>query len=696
MKLAICYNLKKGKALKAHGNWHDADAEYEDRETIDALVNALEAYSGNPVVRLPCDRDLAKRLESENMDLVFNIAEGWGGRNREAYAPSLFEIYGIPYTGSDGLALSLTLDKALAKKVLQAEGLPTPEYFVVRDLPELEGRTLPFPLFVKPCHEGTSKGIRNFSKVNNRQELRRVVAWVLENYRQPALVERFINGPEWAVSILGNGPDCNILPLAEIRFTPENPFYSFECKTLVDEEVRCPGAADRTLRERMEQISLTAYRVFGCRDLARLDLRIDETGEPYIIEVNPLPGLSTKYSLFPIQAAAAGLEYKQMVRTIVETAMKRNDMKKEKPGLAASHGKNRNRLWKDQIKNRVRDVEALTEFLHLDRSSLEEFNKVQAKIPFAITPYLLSLADPKDPACPIRRQFLPSSRELEDPYGQSDPLLEQDHAIAPGLIQVYADRAAWTMTSFCPSLCRHCLRRDRFQSSQEEGLTMETIGAVLQAVSNNTNIRDILLTGGDPLTYEDDFLEDLLGKVRRIDHIQIIRLGTRVPTTLPQRITPNLLRMLGQFHPLWISTQFNHPREITEQSADACIRIADAGIPLLNQSVLLKGVNDAYPVMKELVEGLVRIRVRPYYLYQCQLIQGTAHFRTSVEEGMGLIKNLRGRTSGFAIPLFILDTPYGKVPLNPGYYKGRDNGSVMMASFDGRLWEEPNPVFPEQ
>ncbi|PJA75892.1 MAG: D-alanine--D-alanine ligase, partial [Nitrospirae bacterium CG_4_9_14_3_um_filter_53_35] len=237
MRIGFTYNLKKDKVRSdpngrdnpAEEDWDDSDAEYEDLETIDALAAALETCTEEPVVRLPCDHALPARLESEHLDFVFNIAEGWGGRNREAFAPSLFEIFGIPYTGSDGLTLSLTLNKVLTKKILMAEGIPTPEFFVVRDLGELRDIPLPFPLFVKPCHEGTSKGIRNFSLVRNPDELERAVSWVLINYHQPALVERFISGPEVAVGILGNGPDIKILPHAEIRFTEQNPFYSFEC-----------------------------------------------------------------------------------------------------------------------------------------------------------------------------------------------------------------------------------------------------------------------------------------------------------------------------------------------------------------------------------------------------------------------------------------------------------------------------------
>jgi lysine 2,3-aminomutase len=357
---------------------------------------------------------------------------------------------------------------------------------------------------------------------------------------------------------------------------------------------------------------------------------------------------------------------------------------------------NPDQAWKDQIRNRVREPEQLGEFLHLEDEYVSWLKAHADDLPFAVTPYLLSIMDRNDPNCPVRRQFLPSTHELSDPAGLTDPLEEQAHEKAPGLIQVYPDRAAWCVSSFCPSLCRHCLRRDRFQSSRMKPLTPENIDTVLNVVSKNPAIRDLLLTGGDPLVYEDDQIEDLLQRIRTLDQIQIVRLGTRLPCTLPQRITESLLRMLRKYQPLWISTQFNHPKEITPESAEACIRIADAGIPLLNQSVLLKGINDSFPVMKDLVERLVQIRVRPYYLYQCQLIRGTEHFRTPVEQGMDLMRQLRGRTSGFAIPLYLLDTPYGKVPLSPSYFRGREDGSVMMESFDGRIWREKNPCFDHE
>lgn len=691
MRIGLCFNLKETDAAKASGEWDDSDAEYEDRETIDSLAGALEALSGEPVVRLPCDGDLPQRLASAAVDLVFNIGEGRGSRNREAFGPSVFELSGIPYTGSDGLCLSLTLDKVLAKKVLIAEGLPTPEFCVVHDPSELKDVALPFPLFVKPCHEGTSKGIRNFSKVRNRKELERVTAWVLARHGQPALVERFIAGREVAVSVLGNGEQRRVLPHAEIRFSRENPFYSFECKTLVDEEVICPAPIGAALSDRIERIALAACEAFGCRDFARLDIRIDASGTPYILEINPLPGLSRQYSLFPVQAAAAGITYGEMVGTILDQAMERNGAQSQCKEVHVSRP-DPDLAWKEQIRDRVREPGELSRFLNLETGYLRWLEENKEVFPFSVTPYLLSLVDPENPDCPIGRQFLPAPRELNDPAGLDDPLLERAHQAGPGLIRVYPDRAAWCVSSFCPSLCRHCLRRNGFQSDHGTPMTREGVASVLAALSQNSEIRDILLTGGDPLTFEDDVLEDLLARIKRLDQIQIIRVGSRLPCTLPQRITPRLVQMLRKFQPLWISTQFNHPAEITHASSEACIRIAEAGIPLLNQTVLLRGVNDSIPVMKELVEKLVRLRVRPYYLYQCQLVRGTAHFRTSVEQGMEILRGLRGRTSGFAIPQYVLDTPHGKVPLNPNYYKGRENGSVIMETFDGRLWKETNPT----
>jgi lysine 2,3-aminomutase len=215
--------------------------------------------------------------------------------------------------------------------------------------------------------------------------------------------------------------------------------------------------------------------------------------------------------------------------------------------------------------------------------------------------------------------------------------------------------------------------------------------AALDYIAATPEIRDVLLTGGDPLLYPDDVVEGILAGLRAIEHVEIIRIGSRTPCTMPQRITNDLCRMLERYHPLWFNTQFNHPKELTPEATEACARLADAGIPLGNQSVLMRGVNDDPETMKALVQGLVKMRVRPYYLYQCQILSGTAHFRTPVETGIEIIRNLRGFTTGFAVPRYVLDTPYGKVPMAPQYMVDRDDEAVYLENFEGKVWREPNP-----
>ena len=297
--------------------------------------------------------------------------------------------------------------------------------------------------------------------------------------------------------------------------------------------------------------------------------------------------------------------------------------------------------------------------------------------------------DPTDPRCPIRRQAIPSVEELGDRDGTPDPLGEEEGTVAPNLIRLYPDRVAWCVTGTCPVYCRFCFRR-RLVANPAGDFSAAALASGLQYIEKTPEIRDVLLTGGDPLMLRDEVLEDLLRKVRAIPHVEIIRIGTRAPATLPQRITPELCGMLRGFHPLWINTHFNHPRELTPAAAAACARLADAGIPLGNQSVLLRGINDDEPTMRRLLHGLVRMRVRPYYLFQCHLNRGSAHFRTPVETGMDIIARLRGSTTGFAVPAYIVDTPFGKVPLQRETLVRRDDEAVYLKSYDGRIWREPN------
>jgi lysine 2,3-aminomutase len=299
--------------------------------------------------------------------------------------------------------------------------------------------------------------------------------------------------------------------------------------------------------------------------------------------------------------------------------------------------------------------------------------------------------DPHDRACPIRLQAVPDARELEYFYGVDDPLLEETNSPVPGVIRVYPDRIAVIVTNRCPVYCRFCLRK-RFQRDRKDDLCGEKLSKVISYIRNNNAIRDVLLTGGDPLMLEDDELDTILGEFSSIEHIEIIRIGTRAPCTWPERITESLATMISSHHPVWINTHFNHFKEITSQVETAIDILLSKGIPVGNQSVLLKGVNDSVEVMMELVKKLVRIRVRPYYLYQAQALAGTEHYIAPIEKGLDIIKGLRGWTTGFAVPQYVLDTPFGKIPLNPSYMKGRQGDYVELVSYTGRIWRERNPL----
>jgi lysine 2,3-aminomutase len=348
--------------------------------------------------------------------------------------------------------------------------------------------------------------------------------------------------------------------------------------------------------------------------------------------------------------------------------------------------------WRDQIRRRIETVEDLGR--HLDALSASETEGIaQASQTFrwGITPYYASLMDRTDPDDPIRRQAVPRADELIDAVGIPDPLQEETNSPAPGVIRVYPDRVAFCVTNQCATYCRFCLRK-RNATQAERHLSAADTAAGIAYIESQPEIRDVLITGGDPLMFSDDQLESILARLRAIPHVEILRLGTRTPCTLPQRITPKLCELLERFHPLWVNVHFNHPRELTEEAAQACDRLTRAGIPLGNQSVLLKGINDDPEVMKQLVQGLVKLRVRPYYVYQCQTLSGTEHFRVPVEVGIEIVRQLRGFTTGFAVPTYVLDTPYGKVPMGPNYLLGREGDEVVLSSWQGNIWREHNPI----
>jgi len=344
-----------------------------------------------------------------------------------------------------------------------------------------------------------------------------------------------------------------------------------------------------------------------------------------------------------------------------------------------------------QMRHRVRDLKDLESWIEPTAEEAQAVGDLARRFRFVITPYYAALMDPHNPACPIRRQVVPSPLESQDPAGLADPLDEVLHSPVKNVIRVYPDRIAFCVNNECALYCRFCLRK---RMVGETGWSMQKreLESALEWIADNSEIRDVLLTGGDPLVFSDDRLDWLLTRLRAIPHVELIRLGTRLPVTLPYRVTDALCGMLARHHPIWVNTHFNHPKEITQPAAEACQRLAHAGIPVGNQSVLMRGINDSPEIMKDLCEGLVRIRVRPYYCYQAQLLEGTGHFRVPIERGLEIFEAMRGRTSGFAIPRYVLDTPHGKVPLERSSLVERDGDNVVVKAWNGEVWREPNPA----
>ncbi len=348
--------------------------------------------------------------------------------------------------------------------------------------------------------------------------------------------------------------------------------------------------------------------------------------------------------------------------------------------------------WKWQMKNRIRSVGELRGWIRPVPEELDGIARTRDLFRWRITPYYASLMDPGDPRCPIRRQVVPHADEMEDDVDllDLDPLEEQAHSPVKNLIHNYRDRVAFCVTTECAVYCRYCLRK-RMVGDGTQALNREELQDAIDYLAAHPEIRDVLLTGGDPLSLNDENLGWIIGRLREIPHIDIIRIGTRYPVLNPYRITDELCRLLSENHPVWLNTHFNHAKELTEDARAALDRLSRSGVPLGNQTVLLKGINDDAETLRELFHKLVTFRVRPYYLYQAQLIGGTRHFRTTIERGMELMEQLRGRLAGFAIPLYVLDTPHGKVPLTPSGYRGREGDYVAVQAYGGETWREFNP-----
>ena len=350
--------------------------------------------------------------------------------------------------------------------------------------------------------------------------------------------------------------------------------------------------------------------------------------------------------------------------------------------------------WRWQLRNCITTAAELGKYVNLTATERTEIERAGEQFRWAVTPYYVALMDRDDPNCPLRLQQVPSIQELAEDIGVPDPLLEKSNSPVPSVVHVYPDRVAFKVTNVCPTYYRYCFR-EYFVGNVEEHHTREKMQEGIDYIRRTPAIRDVLVTGGDPLMLFDQRLEDLTSQLRGIDHVELIRTGSRTPCTLPQRIAPELCDLLSRYHPIWLNTHFNHPDEITDEAAEACDRLTRAGVPVGNQTVLLKGVNDSVEVMTELVHHLLAIRVRPYYIYQCQILSGTAHLRTSIEKGLEIIDGLRGHTTGFGVPTYVLDTPFGKVPLASQYIAGRGGDDVILRSWDGQLWREPNPIGQE-
>jgi len=342
--------------------------------------------------------------------------------------------------------------------------------------------------------------------------------------------------------------------------------------------------------------------------------------------------------------------------------------------------------WHWQMRNRITTRNDLERIVHLTESEQSALAGYRTLLPFAITPYYAALMDPEDVDSALRRTVVPTVHEFMHLEGETeDPLNEEGDSPVPGLVHRYPDRVLFLVTDFCSTYCRYCTRSRMVGQHNTRNFTMERWERAIEYIESTPGIRDVLLSGGDPLTLSDGRLEWLLKRLRKIPHVEILRIGTKAPVVLPQRITSKLVRMLRRYHPLWISIHFTHPDELTAETMLACRRLADAGIPLQSQTVLLSGINDDATTLKQLFHGLVSMRVRPYYLYQCDPIKGSAHFRTSVLKGQRIMQQLRGYTSGFAVPTYVIDAPGGggKIPVGPEYVMGRDGSDIVMKNYKG-------------
>ncbi len=349
--------------------------------------------------------------------------------------------------------------------------------------------------------------------------------------------------------------------------------------------------------------------------------------------------------------------------------------------------------WRWQVRNRIRTREQIEKMLDLSADERDGLDQAGALLPVATTPYYMSLIAREDPTQGLRRTIIPTPTEFTQTKGEAaDPLGEEHHSTTPGLVHRYPDRVLLLAIDFCSSYCRYCTR-SRVVGQGEIMPNEARLQQAFDYIRSKPEIRDVLISGGDPLFLSDDRLDWILGNLRKIPHVEFVRIGTKMPAVLPQRITREFCKMLRKHHPLWMSVHFAHPDECSPESYQACARLADSGIPLGSQTVLLKGINDNLPTIKTLMHNMLKMRVRPYYLYQCDPITGSSHFRTPVSKGLEIIEGLRGHTTGYAVPTFVIDAPGGggKIPLLPNYVVGRDGEDLVLRNFEHGVYRYPDP-----
>ena len=350
--------------------------------------------------------------------------------------------------------------------------------------------------------------------------------------------------------------------------------------------------------------------------------------------------------------------------------------------------------WRWQSRHRIKTLDQFERILDLSLEERDVLSDGGTLLPTAVTPYYMSLLDPINPLQGLRKTVVPTTREFVRTAGEADdPLGEDGHSPVPGLVHRYPDRVLLLPLDFCSTYCRYCTR-SRVVGHGEIQPNVQRLEAIFHYLEESTQVRDVLISGGDPLALSDEKLDWILGRLRAIPHIEFIRIGTKMPAVLPQRITPELCTVLRKYHPLWMSVHFLHADECTVESKQACARLADAGIPLGAQTVLLKGVNDSVQTMQQLMHKLLLMRVRPYYLYQCDPISGSSHFRTPVSKGLEIIQGLRGFTTGYAVPTYVIDAPGGggKIPLQPDTVIGRDGNDLLLRNFEGKTFRYPDPL----